>query len=210
MFRKSLILLSTVVSFAFIGTTLYAGEKEHREHEKHEHGQGELSVVLDGKELHLEFKATAMDIVGFGHEAKSPEEKKKVEEAIATLQQGDKVLTIAERSKCVLFKSSASNGHEEEEHHEEEGHHEEEEHHEDEHHEESEHSDFHASYQYTCGSPEKLEKVTVNLFELFPTLEEVDAKLIIAGKQRSMELSHKDSEITMKACRFGIGSWCIL
>ncbi|MGL4932766.1 MAG: ZrgA family zinc uptake protein, partial [Aeromonas sp.] len=60
----------------------HANQDEHESHGAHEHGHGQLNLVVDGDQLMIELQAPAADLVGFEHAAKSDEEKAQYAKAV--------------------------------------------------------------------------------------------------------------------------------
>lgn len=217
--------------FIFLGPTItLSSEEEHEQHDKHVHGKGELRLVLEKKELQMEFIIPAMSIVGFEHEANSEEDKQSVQKAVTDLENVNGIVRIPRAAQCTLQSSDANfrilgteeneahdddeEHHEgEEEHHDddEEHHGDEEDHHDDdeEHHEENGHSEFQSQYRFVCEKPEKIEMIEFFIFKAFERIEEIDVALIVSSKQSFQELTPQNAVIQIAECGFKIGSWCI-
>jgi len=73
-----------------------------RQHEAHVHGAGTLNLVQEGKQLHVELDIPGMDLVGFEHQARTADQKKAVQDAVATLKKGDAVFRINAAAKCSI------------------------------------------------------------------------------------------------------------
>ncbi|MEF1170987.1 zinc uptake protein ZrgA [Vibrio sinaloensis] len=128
-------------------------EEGFRQHEAHVHGEVELNIAQDGKELLMEITAPGADVVGFEHAPKNDEQKKILADAVATLNQADSVFTLSSAAGChvehvavthTLGKESDHHDHDEHKH---DDHHDHEEHKHDEHqdhdHDEHKHDDHH-------------------------------------------------------------------
>ncbi|KIE20799.1 zinc-binding protein [Vibrio sinaloensis] len=75
-------------------------EEGFRQHEAHVHGEVELNIAQDGKELLMEITAPGADVVGFEHAPKNDEQKKILADAVATLNQADSVFTLSAAAGC--------------------------------------------------------------------------------------------------------------
>ncbi len=119
----------------------------------HVHGEAELNIVFEGRELLMELESPSFNLVGFEHEPKSLDQHKLVENTIESLKDFNRLLVF--QADCKLIEASISTTmkglsdgrkkHHEDEHHEDEHH--EDEHHEDEHHEDEHHEDEHQHHE---------------------------------------------------------------
>jgi ABC-type Zn2+ transport system substrate-binding protein/surface adhesin len=58
------------------------------------------------------------------------------------------------------------------------------------------HSDIRAAYHFECDAPAKLTQLTVELFEVFPGMEELKVQYVIESKQGAAELTPTDQVLT--------------
>lgn len=170
------------------------------EHEAHEHGHATLTVVQEKDELQMVFKSPAMNIVGFEHQPNTAEQKAKVEAAEGILKDAKRLFQLSSSAGCELehvtvssaLLSGAHKGHDDE-HHED---HDDEHHDEYDDHHEASHSEFEAEYHFECKNIAALKDVKVSLFELFNSLQEVEAQVISSAGQSLQELDHRKTSIT--------------
>ena len=175
----------------------------------HVHGEAELNIVFEGRELLMELESPSFNLVGFEHEPKSLDQHKLVENTIESLKDFRLIASISPEADCKLIDASISTTmkglgdgrqeHHEDEHHEDEHHedeHHEDEHHEDEHHEDEHqhsakeiHSEFSATYSLRCDKPENLKSIQLEIFSTFELMEEIVVQMIIQGKQGFAELN---------------------
>ena len=73
---------------------------EHRHHEAHEHGSGQLNVALDGKKLIIELIVPAMNVVGFEHPPRNDAEHKAIEDARNRFARADSLFTFPAAAGC--------------------------------------------------------------------------------------------------------------
>ncbi|KHD23793.1 zinc-binding protein [Vibrio caribbeanicus] len=130
-------------------------EEGFRQHEAHVHGEVELNIAQDGKELLMEITAPGADVVGFEHAPKNDEQKKILADAVATLNQADSVFTLSAAAGChvehvavthTLGKESDHHDHDEHKHDDHHDHDHDEHKHDDHHdhdHDEHKHDDHH-------------------------------------------------------------------
>ena len=187
---------------------------EHRRQEAHVHGIAALNLALEGQEVHVELDSPAANIVGFEHAPASEADHAALDKAVAILKDGDQLLRFNSEAGCRMEKAEVISallddehhenadehghekdevhGHDEHEHEKKDTHgHDEHEHEEHEHekHEGETHSDIDAAYHFECDRPGKLTQLTVELFEAFPGMEELNVQYVIESKQGAAELT---------------------
>ena len=168
------------------------------EHEAHQHGHAELTIVIEGQQLALELHSPAINIVGFEHRAANHEQQHAIENAERQLKQASIFFVFNDAAACQLSSVAVEStllAHDDD-HHEDEHHDEHKAHHDDEHHDEHDahdseaesHSEFEAAYRYQCDNIQQLRTLNVKLFEQFPTLEELDVQLAGPDGQKLITL----------------------
>mgnify|MGYP001828388177 FL=1 len=205
------LVLFPLASFALIASGVSAEEKhehghddEKRQHGAHVHGIAALNLALEGEEVHVELDSPAANIVGFEHAPSSEADHAALDKAVATLKKGDQLFRFNSEAGCRMEKARVTSalldedhgdrandhGHEKEEarghderEHEEHGH---------EEHEGETHSNIDAAYHFECAQPGKLTQLTVELFEAFPGMEELNVQYVIESKQGAAELTAND------------------
>ena len=221
--KQTLLAASLLTPLMLVGPWASAEEKhehdhedEHRQHDSHVHGIAALNLVLEGQEVHIELDSPAANIVGFEHAPSSEADRAALDEAVATLEDGDRLFKFNADAGCRMDTAQVvselldeeqearaagkAGEHEHEHEHEKEEGHEHEEHedddaHEGEHDHEGEgetHSDIEATYHFECNTPGKLTRLTVELFEAFPGMEELKVQYVIESKQGAAELTGAD------------------
>ena len=150
----------------------------------HVHGEAELNIVFESRELLMELESPSFNLVGFEHEPKSLDQHKLVENAIESLKDFRRIASISSEAECKLIDVSIlttmrglSDGHRE--------------HHEDEHQHSAKeiHSEFSATYSLRCDKPENLKSIQLEIFSTFELMEEIAVQMIIQGKQGFAELN---------------------
>jgi hypothetical protein len=172
-------------------TAAHAEEHEHRHHEAHQHGIGQLNIAIEGNTLQIELESPAMNIVGFEHAPKDEKQHQAIEQAAALLRKGEKLFLTPADAGCRLKEAEVKSSLLEEEGHEEhataheEGHE----------HEGEAHADFDAGYRFECSNPEALNSITVKLFLAFPATEELQVQLLSGHGQSAAELTAQNPQL---------------
>lgn len=198
-----------------LNTALHATEAEH--HGPHVHGVAELTLVLEGDQLEMEFRSPSMSIVGFEYHAKTESQEHAVLEAQAMLSDGGALFSFS-GAECalkavnvdvdaVLEESDESDDrHEADEHHELQAQHkhaeqedpDENEHHDDEHHEGTAHSDITAHYTYQCANAGNLRSIGLKGKTLPFRLNTINAMWVVGQKQGLQVLDNENLLIPLK------------
>lgn len=87
-------------AIACLGGVVVAGEPARRQLGAHEHGHGTLGIAIDGKRIEIVLEAPGADIVGFEHEASTPQQKAAVEAARAKLVSISTIFKLPETAAC--------------------------------------------------------------------------------------------------------------
>jgi len=188
-------------------------DHEKRQHGAHVHGIAALNLALEGDEVHVELDSPAANIVGFEHTPSSEADHAALDKAVAMLKDGDRLFRFNSEAGCRMQKAQVTSALLDDEHAEHAGEHaddhdhekkdahghdehQHEEHGQEEHgheeHEEHEgetHSDIDAAYHFECAQPGKLTQLTVELFEAFPGMQELNVQYVIESKQGAAELT---------------------
>ena len=146
--------------------------------------------------LTVELDTPLYNVLGFEHEAETATQKAAVLHAETVLTRGGPLFVFNNEAGCSIIRDTISV---ELEHHEDEDHegdhddHEDDDHGEDDHEDEESHDETHKDvvlqYEYKCQSPTALKNVTVNLFEHFENLTELDLVYLGPNTQKQSELS---------------------
>lgn len=184
--------------------------------EAHTHGDAELAIVLEGRVVTVELDTPLYNVLGFEHSPDTDDQKATVKTAETILGRGGDLFEFNNDADCVikadmktvtLFETSlGSHDDHSSDHkhgHEEEGHEEE---HDDHHDDETDahdndHSDTHKDvilqYEFECQKPKALSNVSVNLFEYFKELSEIDVTYLGPSVQRQIELTPNNNSMDM-------------
>lgn len=184
---------------------LVVAEGIERQFESHEHGKASMAVVLEGDELQIEIKSPAANIVGFEHAPGNEQQTQALAAAIEQLKKPELFIVLPDEAAChaetaeiqssMMGDPEADHDHEADHHHETDHDHETDHNHEADHghevghdHEGHSHSDFQLSYQFHCGSPALLKGFSVELFEYYPQMKQLQVQLIGPSGQRYQQL----------------------
>ena len=193
---STLVLLAPRVSAVEENDHAHEHKQEHRQHGAHEHGVGTLNIAWEGKEVHIELDSPAGNIVGFEHVPKTEADLDTLKNALARLRNGTRLFLFPDAARCDLVDADVDTPLKEHQNGEE-AHHTEEDHaHEDSHEHQGEtHADITATWHFSCAHPEALERVSVQLFEVFPMTKRLLVQFITGKRQGAAELSASQPDL---------------
>ena len=160
----------------------------------HQHGVARLELFKLATDLQLSFYATGSDILGFEHQPQTQTELDAVKKAKTLLAQPDKLFSIT-GADCHL-KHHQSNLAELQQHTKAEHKHSHD-HDHDHDHEHAGHSDIEASYQFSCKAVTESVTLKVNLFSLFPDLQQIHSSWITQKGQSAATLTPADHQLSL-------------
>lgn len=189
-----------------ISTSAFGDESKDVKHagsqSPHVHGSAELHIVLDANQLSLALHSPAMNLLGFEHNASSPEQQAVVESTRINLAKANRFFLL-NGGECTLNQQSADfsailktseNIHvDDDQHNTELSSHEH--HHEDHESNNDSHSNIEVTYRYTCAKPDKLHSITVSLQEVFPSIASLQVQWIVHSRQGAATLNHEHNKI---------------
>jgi hypothetical protein len=184
-------------------------EDEHRQLGAHEHGHGTLDIAVEGKRVSMELEVPGMDIVGFEHEATTPEQKAALEKAKADLAKPLALFKLPAAAECavgevtVALEAEHGSGHEhgngkadpaktEDDDHDDK--HAEADHDDDEH---EGHNAFHVTYALHCQKPASLTAITFDYFKAFAGAQNLTVNVVTAKAQNSYEVGRDKPELDL-------------
>ena len=175
-----------IIAAALAASLPAIAAEEQRELGAHEHGHGKLNIAIEGNRVSMELEVPGADIVGFEHEATTPEQKATVEKAKATLSDALAVFKLPAAAGCKLAEAKVAVQAEDEHEHAAEA---KEDAKPDGAKEEEHHSEFRATYAIDCASPAKLTGIEFKYFDLFAGAQELDVNLVTPKGQTSYEVT---------------------
>ena len=168
----------------------------------HVHGIAELNLAMDQDVLEIEFHSPAANIYGFEHQPRTEAEHETVDIAQDRLRQADALFTFTADAGCRLVESELLElddvehpEHDHAEHGTEHDDHAASGKHDD--HDDAVHSEVRAHYRYECGSPERLDRIVVHLFNSFPALEKINLQLITPRMQSGQSLTANNNRVDL-------------
>ena len=189
--------------------------------EAHEHGKVALTLAIEAGNVEVSWRSPAVNLVGFEHQPKTPEEKQKVEQTLLNLKQGYEQIVLPESALCLLKEADIDttlaahteghdhddhdhekhddHGHDDHDHeeHDDHGHddHDHEKHDDHEEHDHDGHADFSAKYTFECRHPEHLKQIEVNLMPSYPGIDEIRYQAITPAGQTGGSLTQGNTVI---------------
>ena len=194
---------TTLPLFLALGVA-YAGDRlqddqgqGHRQQDAHVHGVGQLNLVLEGDLVYLELHVPAANIVGFEHTPASAAEHAALDRAVAALEDGDRLFRFDDAAGCRMAEAEIDTSLMEADHQVQAGHGHEHERAGEHAHGESDdhgaraetHSDVAVAYRFECAHPERLSRLNVELFQVFPGSERLNVQFVVGGRQGAVELT---------------------
>ncbi|MDO9225757.1 MAG: DUF2796 domain-containing protein [Pseudomonadota bacterium] len=166
---KSLTLIALLIA-----APAYA-RHDHTPHHAHVHGVAKLDVAVDGGTLNLRLESPLEGLLGFERVPRNDRERAAVAEMRNKLGDAGKLFVPTTAAQCTLksvqieapaldAKSASAN---------------------------PEHADLDADFLFTCAQPSKLTGVDVRLFQVFPNMRRIDARVVSGKGQKATRLSTK-------------------
>ncbi|GGJ09353.1 DUF2796 domain-containing protein [Halopseudomonas pertucinogena] len=140
----------------------------------HQHGIGHLDLLLEDRQLTLLLELPAADLVGFEHAPRTAEQRARLEQVRAALQDPQRLFELPGAAQCTLtsvelhsdlFADAAPSA------------------------DDAGHADISAHYLFSCNRTEKLQYLQVTLFEHFPGSEKLLLQAVTPSGQQGGELS---------------------
>ena len=147
--------------------------QETRELDAHEHGHVSVQIAVEGSSVEMTLEAPGKNIVGFEHEAETDEQRAMVSEAEEQLSDPLALFELPEAAGCEITASEV------------------------ELHIEGTHSAFEAEYALECADPSALTSIGTTLFEIYPTIEEIEVEYATPAGQGSGELEPGSATLTI-------------
>ena len=147
--------------------------QETRELESHEHGHVTLQIAVEGSSVEMALEAPGKNIVGFEHAAETDEQRAMVSEAEGQLSDPLALFELPQAAGCETTASEV------------------------ELHIEGTHSAFEAKYALECADPSALTSIGTTLFEIYPTIEEIEVEYATPAGQGAGELEPGSATLTI-------------
>lgn len=180
--KKLLAVLTLIIPFV-----VSAESSSHRDHAAHVHGHAILNLVISDDIMQLELQSPAMNFLGFEHSAKTSQEKKRVHEVKAFLQNPGLWVTPEPSAGCLVQQVDVKSEqldhdlHHKHDHHSSKG---------------PQHSDFDVMVTYQCKNSDRLYRLDLaGFFHQFAGVDELEVQWITDTAQSSTELSSRQTFI---------------
>ncbi|MEL6585255.1 MAG: DUF2796 domain-containing protein [Pseudomonadota bacterium] len=136
-----------------------------RDLKAHAHGHVTLQIAVEGDAVEMALEAPGADIVGFEHAAKTDAQKAAVAEAQSTLADPLSLFVLPMAAGCVVADAEV------------------------ELHQDAQHSAFEARYRLTCQDPSALAQIGTRLFDLYPSVQEIEVEYVTPAGQGAAEMA---------------------
>ncbi len=166
MSKFSVILL---VLFSFIKTQAHTNA--------HVHGVGDVSIAFDATQGKLEFESPADSTVGFEHNPKNLEQKKKLADTLELLKTKMNDMVIFDKDLKCAFTSKIADFEIEKD---------------------SSHASTRAHFDIVCAQSPKGSKLGLKFTHLFPKLKKVTVQILIDDLQKSVTVDQDSISVDLK------------
>jgi hypothetical protein len=174
--------------------------EEFHQEGAHVHGEARLDLVLEGNTLSATLESPAINLVGFEHPPRTPDEHAQLDTAQARLRDGAGMLGLPAEAGCRQTRFALASALLEEKGHDhaheggrkqETGHdsHDHEGHDHAKHDHAAEHADFDVNWEFACDRPEAFQRIQPGLFGAFPGLEGLQVQWMGPKGQKGAGLS---------------------
>ncbi|MBL7542434.1 MAG: DUF2796 domain-containing protein [Bdellovibrionaceae bacterium] len=155
----------------------WAHKKPQRAYHAHSHGHAHLSIAFDNLKGQVEFKSPADSILGFEHEPKSDQDKKKVTDTTADFE--SKIANYVQfdaSSLCVFAIKKIAMVPDEKQ---------------------KSHADFVAQYDVTCSKPVLNTRLILD-FSAYKKIKNIETVILIGELQLKPEIKSDKTTIELK------------
>jgi hypothetical protein len=185
-----------ILMLGLLAAPVPAQAEEHREMGAHEHGHGTLNIAVEGTAVTMELEVPGADIMGFEHDAETPEQKAALDKAKAALAKPLDLFKISVSAACSVSEAKVDvreQGHDnagaaekkgdQREHSAKEAH----------------HNEFHVTYTLACQAPAEMTAIAFDFFKQFKNAQELDVNVVTAKGQSKFEVTRDKPVISLKA-----------
>ena len=165
--------------------------------DSHVHGLSEMFIALENKTLEIEIESPAINLVGFEHKAETKSDKAAVKKVIKLLSRHHEIFSLS-GGDCSLVNSTIDASSIIDTQHQENASHKHEHGHDQHHNKEAKHYEVISSYRYHCKKPSTLTAITVNMFDQFSGVEQIETRWLTEAKQNSITLTPMKQDIKLR------------
>ncbi len=148
----------------------------------HEHGVATLDIAVDARQIVVQFESPLDNLVGFERAPRSDSERKRADEAVARLKDGETMFRFDPAAGCKLMRTNLDSpplglgdGTARAQ---------------------ADHADLFASWEFSCADAAKAAYVDVGLFAFKP-LERVQVQLALPKTQAKRELKRPKARLSL-------------
>jgi hypothetical protein len=156
---------------------------DHREHASHVHGEGQLTLVIEGKTIAITLTTPAESIFGFEHAPTTEPEKSQLNKALATLNAPTTLFNFGKEAQCKTTTHTVHSPFDNSDQPKAST---------------ASHTDIDAEYNFECAQPANVKKVDLLLIKQFPGLRTLKVDYVTESVQGSQTLSAPATEITLR------------
>jgi len=186
---KKRLLASVLLFGSLLSVSAFSHDHNKSAPHKHVHGEAEMEVVMDGRELVIGIFGPLANFLGFEHTPKNETQKQAVIDMTNNLNKGDQLFEFNREAGCsfklgqvavrkgkkrdhpVMLQTLGNKGG-------------------------GEHAEMDATYAFSCANPDALKSVDVKLFAQFPVLEVLDVSMALPKKQMAAKLTPKKPHLS--------------
>ena len=182
---RTSVLASLALASASLALPAFAAPGGHGAGHAHVHGLAKLELVVEARQLNLRLEAPLDNLVGFERAPRTPAERKRVDEAVATLRAADGVFTPDPAAGCtlrsvalhsaVLKLGDASSAKPME----------------------AGHAELEAEVVFDCQDTARLGHVDTGLFKAFPRMRQLDAEGVTPSGQFKRSLKRPATRLSL-------------
>jgi hypothetical protein len=145
----------------------------------HVHGQGQLSIAIEAEQVQLQLSMPAGDVVGFEHAPTNDIERSQILKAKAQFEDSAQ-LYVFNGAQCQINQVSVDMAGID---------------HSLEHEKKHVHTNIYVNYLFDCSNLKALSGISVNIFEIFPAITQINAQWISEQGQGSSDISAQARQV---------------
>jgi hypothetical protein len=176
--------------------SIYSLAKENTRQLAHVHGLSKISVAIEKGKMVIELKSPAVDLVGFEHKAKTEYDINNVKKVQIQLEHNSDMFVLTGGS-CELINTFIDlsnlindiNSAVPHQHHKQSN---------KENNTGNTHQEITANYYYHCEKTPELSSITINVFQLFPRVKNIQSMWITEKKQGAKLLNATNKTINLR------------
>lgn len=170
--RLRILVLLLALPIAFYGQA----RKKQKAPKAHDHGVASINIVVDGKNVAIEFEAPAEGIIGFEHAARTPAQKKQQQAGLDTLRRRiGEIVRFGPAAGCTITPRKVEVIQEQGE----------------------DHSEVKADFAATCTGTLAGAPIHFGLTRVFPKMHDLRVQLLNGTQQDGITVEHDRGSLTL-------------